>query len=407
MSQIFDPIESSDCQPSPPPVHEAFVDLVRRAAKMPASDLFFHSGEDDVTISVRHLGTVKRLSVISTGQGSRLVNHVKAAADMDLVSKHHPQDGRCVCEIDPGRKVDLRISTIPTLHGEDMSIRLLQRDTELLDLDCLGFDQKSLRELTGLLNKPGGLLLVTGPAGAGKTTTLYACLKYLHDGTRKINTIEDPVEYSLEGIHQSQVNPRIGLDFPELMRSLLRHTPDVIMVGEIRDPVTAETAVRAANSGRLVLATLHAPIAAGAIDSMLALGVAPHFLGTALLGILSQRLVRTLCPHCRIPMDIRRAPHVFDRVRPWLGDGQGEIIHAADGCPECRHDGYTQCTGVVEVLKATPEVRQMIFQNRPASEIQGMAVRQGMLDLRRAALLKVAQGWTGTEELVGLGSHLA
>ena len=168
--------------------------------------------------------------------------------------------------------------------------------------------RKDLSDLYNLLSKPSGLLLVTGPTGSGKTTTLYACLQHLNNGQRKINTIEDPVEFAFDGVRQSQVNPRIDLDFPELLRSVLRQAPDVIMVGEIRDPTTADTAVLAANSGHMVLATLHAPVAAAAIDSMLAYNVQPHFLSTCLLGVISQRLVRTLCPHCKVSFDLSGAP---------------------------------------------------------------------------------------------------
>jgi type II secretory ATPase GspE/PulE/Tfp pilus assembly ATPase PilB-like protein len=279
-----------------------------------------------------------------------------------------------------------------------MAIRLLQREQDLLRIENLGLHSKNQFELVDLLNKPGGLMLVTGPAGTGKTTTLYACLHRLNDETRKINTIEDPIEYSLPGIRQSQVNHRQGLEFPELLRSVLRQAPDVIMVGEIRDPVTAETAVRAANSGHLVFATLHAPVAAGAIESLLALGVAPHFLATSLLGIISQRLVRTLCNECKIPLDVSRS-EVFGPVRQWLEGDQGSQIFAAGGCSRCQQDGYLSRTGVFEVLRMTGELRQMVSQGRTAREIQDEAVRQGMLDLRRSALIKVAKGETTTDEL--------
>jgi type II secretory ATPase GspE/PulE/Tfp pilus assembly ATPase PilB-like protein len=251
-----------------------------------------------------------------------------------------------------------------------------------------------------LLKRPSGLMLVTGPAGAGKTTTLYACLHYLNDGTRKINTIEDPVELALPGIHQSEVRPKIHLDFPELLRSVLRQAPDVIMVGEIRDPVTAETAVLAANSGHLVFATLHAPMAAGAINSMMALGANPHFLSTCLLGALSQRLVRRLCDHCKVAFDMSGSPHTFEDVREWLEPGQGEEIYSAPGCEQCHHEGFVGRTGVAEVLRVNRVIRQMIFEKRPTREIRQRAVEDGMLDLRRAALLKVAQGVTSTEEVV-------
>jgi type II secretory ATPase GspE/PulE/Tfp pilus assembly ATPase PilB-like protein len=269
-----------------------------------------------------------------------------------------------------------------------------------LELNNLGFHRKNVDDLTALLNNPSGMMLVSGPAGAGKTTTLYACLNYLNDGTRQINTIEDPVELVMPGIRQSEVRPRIGLDFPELLRGVVRQSPDVIMVGEIRDSVTAGTAVLAANSGLLVLATLHAPTAAGAIDSMLALGVNSYFLAGSLLGALSERLVRRLCDHCKIAYDLSAAPHTFDDVRKWLEPGQGEKIYSARGCQECHYEGFVTRTGVAEVLQVDREIRRLVFDKAPAREIRQKAIQQGMLDLRRSALLKVAQGLTSTEEVV-------
>lgn len=381
-------------------VGEAFSRLIREAIALPASDLHFNWNEDDVTISVRHLGMLRRWSNISREEGARFITYVKASAGMDVAKRMRPLDGRWVCCPEANKRVDLRISTIPTLYGEDVAIRILERDQDLLRIENLGLHSKNQFELVDLLNKPGGLVLVTGPAGTGKTTTLYACLHRLNGETRKINTIEDPIEYSLPGIRQSQINHRQGLEFPELLRSVLRQAPDVIMVGEIRDPVTAETAVRAANSGHLVFATLHAPVAAGAIESLLALGVAPHFLATSLLGIVSQRLTRTLCSECKIPLDISRAK-MFGSVEQWLDKKQGKQIFAAGGCDQCQQ-GYRSRTGVFEVLRMTGELRKMVSKGRTAREIQDQAIRQGMLDLRRSALLKVADGITTTDELARL-----
>ena len=382
------------------PLEKAIADLLKYAVGVPVSDLFITCNEDDVSISVRHLGIFKRLTSISRENGRRLINHIKASADMDLAQRLHPLDGRWIAILEDGNRVDLRVNTIPTLFGEDMAIRILRHDMHLLDLSRLGFDHQNLNDMMSLLARPSGLILVTGPAGAGKSTTLYAALTHLNDGTRKINTIEDPVEYVIPGIRQSQISPKIGLDFPELLSSVLRQAPDVIMVGEIRDSITAETAVRAANTGHLVFATLHAPVAAGAIDAMLALGTVPHFLATSLVGIVSQRLVRKLCRHCKVSFDLSGAPETFDDVREMLKPGQGELIHSAPGCEHCYQEGYSGRTGVSEVLRVNREIRQLIFENRSAREIRDGALRQGMLDLRRSALLKVAQGITSTEELI-------
>ncbi len=311
---------------------KATAQLIELAVRLPASDVFIVANESNATIAARHFGLMRQLGVCSSETGKRLISHFKAFAAMDVVQNRRPQDGRAVFSEAAGGQIDLRINTIPTLYGEDMTVRLLRRSAEKLDLSTLGFHRKDLSDLYNLLSKPSGLLLVTGPTGSGKTTTLYACLQHLNNGQRKINTIEDPVEFAFDGVRQSQINPRIELDFPELLRSVLRQAPDVIMIGEIRDPTTADTAVLAANSGHMVLATLHAPVAAAAIDSMLAYNVQPHFLSTCLLGVISQRLVRTLCPHCKVSYDLSGAPKTFEDVKRWLEPGEGEMIYSAPGC---------------------------------------------------------------------------
>jgi type II secretory ATPase GspE/PulE/Tfp pilus assembly ATPase PilB-like protein len=372
--------------------------LFEYAASLPASDVFFQTNEEGVAVAVRYLGFPKVVASLPRDEGRRLMGHIKALAGMDISTRLRPEDGRWVHPLAGGRMVDLRINAIPTMYGEDMAVRLLDRELGLLGLEHLGLARQDLSKLRSMLASPGGLILVTGPTGSGKTTTLYACLQVLNDGTRKINTIEDPVEYALEGVRQSQVNLRMELDFPELLRSVLRQAPDVIMVGEIRDPITAETAVRAANSGHLVLATLHAATAPGAADSMLAMGVHPHFLSSGLLGILAQRLVRTLCPKCKLSVDISESPLTFEEVRKLLQPGQGHAIYTAHGCPECRQEGFVGRTGVFEVLRVSREVRRLIAERRTVREIREQAVKEGMLDVRRAALLKVAEGATSAEE---------
>ena len=399
--------ESVACDPTIPAldlsgldVEDSVLELIAYAVRLPASDIFLSAYEDHSRVSVRHMGVVKPLMRVTADELSHFVVHIKALAGMAVDQRLRPLDGRWVCAIEDRHRVDLRISTIPTVWGENMTIRLLECEEGLLELGNLGFHPRTFRDLLSLVTSPSGLILMTGPAGAGKTTTLYACLNHLNDGTRKINTIEDPVEYTMYGVDQSETRPKIELDFPELLRSVLRQSPDVIMVGEIRDPVTAQTAVLAANSGRLVLATLHAPAAAGAISSMLALGSNSHFLASCLLGAMSQRLLRRLCDKCKVAFDISAAPHTFDDVRHWLEPGQGEKIYSAPGCDACHHEGFSGRTGVAEVLRVTKEIRQLIYEKRSTMDIRRKAVDQGMIDLRRGALLKVAQGITSTEEVM-------
>src|SRR5947209_7112665 len=283
---------------------EAVERLIAYALELTASDLFFATNETHVAVSARYLGIPHLLSIVPAELGRRCIAHIKSVAGMEASERRRPLDGRWIHEPTNGRAVDLRINTIPTLHGEDLTLRFLERDSKLIGLEMLGMDAADQNRLRSLLNRPSGLILVTGPTGSGKTTTLYASLAQLNNGKRKITTIEDPIECEMAGIRQSQVNLKHEVDFPDLLRSVLRQAPDAIMVGEIRDPITAEIAVRAANSGHLVLATLHAPVAAGAIQSMLSLGVHPHFLASSLLGSIAQRLLRTLCPACRTAFEM-------------------------------------------------------------------------------------------------------
>jgi type II secretory ATPase GspE/PulE/Tfp pilus assembly ATPase PilB-like protein len=379
---------------------DAVHQLIEHACAVRASDVFLASNEDHVAVSMRHLGIVQPVCRLPLELGRRCVAHIKVMAGMDMTERRRPLDGRWLHERRGGQRVDLRISTVPTLHGEDMSLRLLERASRLLALTELGLLRHDYNQLLSLLRSPSGLIVVTGPTGAGKTTTLYACLAHLNTGQRKLNTIEDPVEYAIEGIRQSQVNPQIGVDFPELLRAVLRQGPDVIMIGEIRDGVTAETAIRAANSGHLVLATLHAPTAAGAVQSLLGLGGHAHFLASSLLGVVAQRLVRTLCPHCKTAFDVSMMPNTFDEVRQWLEPGQGQSLYGAKGCSTCLMLGYAGQTGVFEVLHVSKEMRRLIADRRPTAAIRQKAIEEGTIEFRHTALLKVAQGQTSVEEVL-------
>jgi type II secretory ATPase GspE/PulE/Tfp pilus assembly ATPase PilB-like protein len=400
--------------------------LVDHAVRLGASDLFFSFNENHVAVSVRHLGIVRLLTILTTEHGRRCTSYIKAMAGMDLAEQRRPLDGRWVRDDDnilvderegdedgdddqPTRstltrpdvgRIDLRVSTIPTLHGEDMAIRLLVSTPQVVALDQLGMSRWELNELTAMLDIPGGLILVSGPTGSGKTTTLYACLRHLNNGERKIHTIEDPIEYAVPGLRQSQVNLKAGVGFPELLRSVLRQSPDVILIGEIRDAITAEIAIRAASSGHLVLASVHAPSAAGAVQSLLGLGANAHFLSGSLQGVIAQRLVRTLCASCKAAFELDDSPRTFDEVRDWLEPGEGRALHGARGCAQCLNTGYSGRTGVFEVLRITRELRPLIALGRPTGELRAKALQAGLLDLRRAALLKVARGQTNAEEVL-------
>jgi type II secretory ATPase GspE/PulE/Tfp pilus assembly ATPase PilB-like protein len=390
----------------------AVAQLIQHAVAAGASDLFFSAGERYYTVQLRHLGIVRPLSVLPSEHGRRCLAHIKARAAMDTTEKRRPMDGRWIFDL-PGEQfsdtpdkkirrrngVDLRINVIPTLHGEDATIRVLPHDHSHFVVEDLGMSVSQAASYRQMYQSPSGLLLITGPTGSGKTATLYSTLVRLNDGSRKIHTIEDPVEYAIEGLHQSQVNTAIDVGFSELLRSVLRQSPDVIMIGEIRDPETAKIAVHAANSGVLVFATLHAPSAPAAVQAMLSLGAHPHFLASCLRGVVAQRLVRTLCPGCRTSFDLDGAQQTFEEVRSLLAEGEGKSLFASQGCDACGQTGYAGRAGVFEVMPVTPAVRDLISEGKPARDIRAKAVEQGMIQFRQAALLKVAKGLTSTEEV--------
>jgi type II secretory ATPase GspE/PulE/Tfp pilus assembly ATPase PilB-like protein len=373
--------------------------FVEEAVSIRASDLFFTSEATGVRVQVRHMSAMRTLQTLSLTDGRRCMNFIKTAAGMDLSERRRPADGRWIFYSPDGARRDLRINTIPTLHGEDFSLRLLGRSQAGGGLNDLGLSRKQLQELQLMLRTPGGLILVTGPTGAGKTTTLYGCLHHLNDGIKKLNTIEDPIECEITGVRQSQVDLAIGLDFPDLLRSVLRQAPDVILIGEIRDAVTAQTAIRAANSGHLVIATMHAPVAVAAVRAMLNYEVHPQFLASCLLGVVTQRLVRVLCPRCRTSVDISASPLTFDEVRSCLRDDEGAAIYGHVGCEACHQSGFIDRTGVFEMLTVNPRIRRLIADGSDDKEIFAEAMRTGMTDFRLAGLLKVAQGTTSLEEL--------
>ena len=382
-------------------VESALENLLGYAVRLGAGDLFLCTNDQHVRVEARHLGMMRSIAVLSAEVGRRMITLIKTRGLLDIAERRRPQEGRWIYmhEDDASNMFDLRISTIPTAFGEDMAIRLLERSNKRHQLDRLGMTREQNTALQATLDSPGGLILFTGPTGSGKTATLYSCLQLLNDGRRKINTIEDPIEYALEGIRQSQINPAIDLGFSDLLRSVMRQSPDVIMVGEVRDPETASIAIRAANSGHLVLATIHATAAVGAIQSMRGLGVHSHFLATALRCIVAQRLVRTLCPHCKTAFDLDDAPHTFDDVRAWLEPGEGAALWSAKGCRKCHMTGYTSRIGVFEVMPVSRTIRNLVSENVPTREIRMRSVEERMLEFRHAALIKVAQGATSMEEV--------
>ncbi|MDA7977138.1 MAG: Flp pilus assembly complex ATPase component TadA [Pirellulales bacterium] len=382
------------------PTEQAVNSLIDHVVALGASDMFIAPGEETTEIHMRHLGMVKKVAQLESEQGKRFSTHIKVLAGMEIDEHRRPLEGRWVRQRAGGNgKVDLRINTIPTLYGEDYAVRILYRRAELAGFDQLGLLPQQLQLLKSMLNSPSGLILVTGPTASGKTTTLYTCLEYLNNGRRKINTIEDPIEYPISGIRQSQVNTRLGVDFPDLLRSVLRQAPDVIMIGEIRDAVTARTAVRAAASGHLVLATAFAPVASAAVQSMLAYEVHPYLLSTSLRGVIAQRLVRSLKPECREPVGMEPPDEMFAEIQDLLPPGQEPKLYAAKGTIECP-DGYGALNGIFEVMNVSKSVRDVVAATATAKETENAAKKDGFISFRQASLMKIASGETTTEEIL-------
>jgi type II secretory ATPase GspE/PulE/Tfp pilus assembly ATPase PilB-like protein len=379
---------------------------IQRAVDAEASDLFFTSAEDALDVSMRSMGIIKSLGRLPRELGQRCVICIRNLASLKLDEHRRPMDGRGRYRLDGGHWLDIRVSSIPTLYGDSVAMRLLRPDSRLRHLDSLGFVGPQLSLMNGILDNPGGLILFTGPTGSGKTTTLYSCLHRLNDGRRRIHTLEDPIEYSVRGLQQTQVSSLHGADFAEMLRGVVRQNPDVIMVGELRHPLAVETAIRAANSGQLVLASLHSAVAASALQSMISLGASPYFLATSLLAVVSQRLFRVLSPEHKVPVDLSLAPHTFDEVRVWLPPDVGQTVFAANNRGN-QDEGYIGLTGLFEVMVVSPSLRKLINDGRPASEIARCAVDEGMVDFRRAALVKVAQGITSFDEMQRMLPNIA
>ncbi|MFV5212516.1 type II secretion system ATPase GspE [Azonexus caeni] len=337
--------------------------LLTQAARENASDIHIEAYERQSVVRFRLDGVLHDVVAPKRALHAAMVSRIKIMAGLDIAEKRLPQDGRLSVRI-AGRGMDVRVSTLPASHGERVVLRLLDKDPQRLDLARLGMAADTLARVDGLIRQPHGILLVTGPTGSGKTTTLYAALSRLDARRLNIMTVEDPVEYDLPGIGQTQVNPRIELDFAKALRAILRQDPDVVMIGEIRDAETAQIAVQASLTGHLVLATLHTNDAVSAATRLTDMGIEPFLLSSSLLGVLAQRLVRRLCPHCRQP-----GPAASDAGLP------AEIgrLWQAVGCPHCAHTGYLGRLGVYELLEIDDALRPLVHQQSGEAALRAAA----------------------------------
>ncbi len=353
--------------------------LLTQAAKDGASDIHIEPYERSSAVRFRVDGTLREVVQPNKALHAAMISRLKIMAELDIAEKRLPQDGRISLRIG-GRAVDVRVSTLPSSHGERAVLRLLDKAESKFTLEGLGMSGDTLARFDKLIHQPHGILLVTGPTGSGKTTTLYASLGRIDTGGTNVLTVEDPVEYELAGIGQTQVNAKIDLTFAKALRAILRQDPDVIMIGEIRDFETAQIAIQASLTGHLVLATLHTNDAVSAVTRLTDMGVEPFLLSSSLLGVLAQRLVRKLCTHCRKP------------------DGRGQY-HPV-GCAECGHTGYKGRTGVYELMVADVNIRALVHNHASESQLLGAAEAGGLRLMREDGARLVAQGVTSPEEVL-------
>ncbi len=372
--------------------------LIANAVEVRASDIHVEPFERRLRVRYRVDGVLREVDSPPQRLQAAVISRVKIMADLNIAERRLPQDGRIKVTV-RGKDIDMRVSTIPTMHGESLVMRILDRGEVRLDLPELGFTEPVLTRFREVLHRPNGVLLVTGPTGSGKTTTLYACLLERNTPDVKILTVEDPIEYQLEGINQVQVKPQIGLTFAHALRSFLRQDPDILMIGEIRDLETAQIAVQASLTGHLVLSTLHTNDAAGSISRLLDMRVEDYLLTSTVSGILAQRLVRTLCPHCRTPQPAD--PALLGRLGTGFADLPAEpTVYAAAGCKRCRGSGFRGRTTILEFLPVTDRIRSLVLRHAEAQELRRAAVEEGMLTMYDDGLRKVLDGVTTVEEVL-------
>ena len=369
--------------------------LLERSLDLRASDIHFEPEEEGMNVRVRVDGVMSLLETLPKNILSAVASRLKLMARLDIGEKRLPQDGRIQFSLDK-RKVDLRVSTLPGVHGESIVLRILDRGDVHVELESLGMPPSLLENYRHAIQQPHGMILVTGPTGSGKTTTLYGTLEKINTPERKIITVEDPVEYQLSGITQIHVNARIGLTFASGLRSIVRQDPDVIMIGEIRDQETAEIAIESALTGHLVFSTLHTNDAAGAITRLEDMGVEPYLLSSSVLAILAQRLVRRVCPHCREETSpTEEECRVLEITRSEL-----PIISRGRGCERCGESGYRGRIGLYELLTIPDSIRNAINESQDASSIRAIALQEGMRTLRQDGVDKIQQQLTTPEEVL-------
>ncbi len=376
--------------------------MILRAVKEQASDIHIESFGDE-TLQVRYRIDGILHDVMSLPRQLRLavISRIKIMSDLDIAERRLPQDGRIQINVG-GRKINIRVSILPTVNGEGAVLRILDPSSILLELNSLGFSQDILPKFTSLIKKPNGIILVTGPTGSGKSTTLYTTLNILNSTEKKIMTIEDPVEYRLKGINQVQAKPKIGLTFAAGLRSFLRQDPDIMLVGEIRDKETAEVAVQAALTGHLVLSTLHTNDAPSSVIRLIDMGIEPFLISSSVIGIIAQRLVRRICPRCK--KEAKLTSDLAKILEEYNMDSKKIILNKGEGCPYCKETGYKGRIAIFELMIISDTIRDLISSNITSGKLRETALKEGMCQLKEDGLKKVCEGVTTIDEVLRVAS---
>jgi general secretion pathway protein E len=378
------------------PVAQALTLIIDEAVKARASDIHLEPGEDKMRVRFRIDGALHDMFSLPLLTTNSLISRIKIMARMNIADHHRPQDGQFSVKA-KGRLIDIRVGVIGTVYGEMAVLRLLDKTRATLDLTELGFLPDSLKLYEKMLKVPYGVILVSGPTGAGKTTTLYASLNSLDQTERNIITIEDPVEYRFSNVNQIQVNPRAGVTFASGLRSILRLDPDVILIGEIRDAETANIAIQSALTGHLVLSSIHANDAVGVVLRLIDLGVEPFLVSSALIGVVAQRMVRRLCSHCARPMEATAEESLVYQQE--TGEERNEFLHGA-GCKVCANSGYRGRTGIFEILCTSDQIKTLLVKDATAGELREQAIKEGMVTLLKDGMLKVKKNITTPSEVI-------
>ncbi len=373
--------------------------IMAQAAGANASDVHIELYENNLRVRFRIDGVLHDIMKLPRAMHGSLVSRIKIMANMNIAERRVPQDGRMSLKIE-GQTIDVRVASLPASYGERLTLRLLNRSSNIITLGELGVSQGVLDKFRKVISKPYGCILVTGPTGSGKSTTLYACLATLDRIAKNIITMEDPVEYRMEGINQVQINPKAGLTFASGLRSILRSDPDIIMVGEIRDQETAKLAIESALTGHLVFSTLHTNDAPGSITRLTEMGIEPFLTSSSLLCVLAQRLARVLCPNCKEPYIMPRDKMQDFPDFPFEENETQVRLYRPVGCMRCSNTGYRGRTGIYELLFISERIQNMTLERKSSREIRDAAIAEGMVTLRRDGLMKVKQGITSLEELV-------